>query len=195
MKYTPPIGAPGPNDPYVDGNPLTGTEASTVPAASIEAPQREIENAIIAAGLTPNAADMTQLTLAILAMISANTPFASNAESNAGISSSKALTPSNFGSQQSKTQNGYLKLPGGLILQWGRTAAVAINVVTTVTLPVSFPNGGLFVVGGAYLDNYVSGGFVVNTYFLSNSQIKVTSDEPSSTTSVTAPLSWFAIGY
>jgi hypothetical protein len=42
---------------------------------------------------------------------------------------------------QSLTQNGYKTFPGGLILQWGKTASLAPNVLTTITFPIAFPNG------------------------------------------------------
>jgi hypothetical protein len=61
MKYEPPYGAPGSNDPYINGNPSTGTMGSIPPAASIENPQREIVNLIAAAGLTPSDGDLNQL--------------------------------------------------------------------------------------------------------------------------------------
>jgi hypothetical protein len=61
MKYNPPYGAPGSNDPYINGDPSTGTMGSIPPAASIEYPQRELVNLITAAGLTPDNADLTQL--------------------------------------------------------------------------------------------------------------------------------------
>ncbi len=65
MKYIAPIGAADPNDPYVDGNPGTGTEGSAVPAAAIEHPMREIVSAITAAGLSPDENNLTQLIDAI----------------------------------------------------------------------------------------------------------------------------------
>ncbi|MBI1214562.1 MAG: hypothetical protein GC185_01930 [Alphaproteobacteria bacterium] len=70
MKYNPPVGG-GASDPYIDVDPATGTEGSPVPAAAIEAPQREIVNVITSAGLTPDDADNTQLYQAIVALASA----------------------------------------------------------------------------------------------------------------------------
>jgi hypothetical protein len=63
-------------------------------------------------------------------------PAASNAQSNAGSSSTVALVPSNF-AQQSKSTNGYQKLPSGLILQWGDTGGLS------VTFPITFPTSCL----------------------------------------------------
>ncbi len=64
MKYTSPLGGQ-PGDPYVDGNPATGTDGSVVPARAIEAPQREITAVITASGQVPSDDDMGQLAKAI----------------------------------------------------------------------------------------------------------------------------------
>lgn len=71
MKYNAPIGAADPNDPYSDGSPGAGIEGSPVPAAALEDPQREIHNAITAAGLTPDHDDLTQLAQAIAILAAA----------------------------------------------------------------------------------------------------------------------------
>lgn len=65
MKYNAPYGAPGANDPYINGNPATGTMGSIPPAASIEFPQREIVALITDSGLTPDNADLSQLAKAV----------------------------------------------------------------------------------------------------------------------------------
>lgn len=70
MKYVQPVGA-ALNAAYVDANPVGGVEGSPVPAAALEHPQREIENAITAAGLAPSAGDLTQLSKAIVKLAAA----------------------------------------------------------------------------------------------------------------------------
>lgn len=61
MKYVQPVGA-AENAPYVGRSLASGGSAgSRVPAAAIEAPQREIVNAVSAAGLDPASGDLTQL--------------------------------------------------------------------------------------------------------------------------------------
>ena len=72
MKYNAPIGAADPNDPYIDGNPGTGTEGSPVPAAAIEHPMREIMEVITQAGLVPDEGNLAQLYAAIQLLIAAN---------------------------------------------------------------------------------------------------------------------------
>lgn len=64
MKYVPPIGGAA-DDPYIDGNPAAGVQGSDVPAAAIEHPMREIVAVIEAAGLTPDALELSQLLQAI----------------------------------------------------------------------------------------------------------------------------------
>jgi hypothetical protein len=64
MKYTQPPGTPD-NSIYIDFNPAAGIEGSVVPAAAIEAPQRELVNVIEEAGLVPNDGDLTQVYQAI----------------------------------------------------------------------------------------------------------------------------------
>lgn len=55
-----------PNASYVNGNPATATPGSIIPAAAIEAVQREIVYCIAQAGLTPDPANLNQLWPAIL---------------------------------------------------------------------------------------------------------------------------------
>ena len=62
MKYNQPYDQPSnPNASYIDGNPAAGIQGSIVPAASIEFPQREIVNAIVASGQAGDNADLNQL--------------------------------------------------------------------------------------------------------------------------------------
>ncbi|CCG42195.1 phage tail protein [Magnetospirillum molischianum] len=69
-KYAPPVGE-AEGAPYVDESPELGRDGSPVPAAAIEWPQRELHYLIAAAGLSPNAADLTQVAQAIQRMIAA----------------------------------------------------------------------------------------------------------------------------
>jgi hypothetical protein len=73
MKYNAPFGSADPNAAYVDRNTPGAVSGSRVPALAIEAPQREIEAVIVAAGIDPNKADMTQLLQAIGKLIDAAT--------------------------------------------------------------------------------------------------------------------------
>lgn len=72
MKYTKPLNETNENAGYVNADVSIGRRGSTVPAEAIESPQREIVAAIVAAGLTPDADDNTQLSQAIKAEIKAD---------------------------------------------------------------------------------------------------------------------------
>jgi hypothetical protein len=65
MLYNAPAGSSDPNAPYVGKDLQAGTQGSKVPRMAIEAPQREIVAAIVAAGLTPSNLTLTQLRDAI----------------------------------------------------------------------------------------------------------------------------------
>ena len=64
---------------------------------------------------------------------------ATAAETLTGSSTSLALTPGGFAGNKSLSGNGYYKLPGGLVIQWG-TSSVGSSTSTTVTLPVTVTN-------------------------------------------------------
>ena len=88
---------------------------------------------------------------------------------------------------KSMASNGWVELPGGLILQWG-TASVAGNTNVAVNLPRSFPTAGVWGMAGykgntetAYSASFVS---------LSTTQITVRSVGSNSKT-----LQWMAVGY
>ncbi len=71
---------------------------------------------------------------------------ATSAEAQALTDALKALTPATLaaalqGANQSiGTTNGYQKLPGGLILQWGQAGTNGTGD-TAITFPIAFPNG------------------------------------------------------
>jgi hypothetical protein len=62
-----------------------------------------------------------------------------NVSGNAGTVTNGVYTTDFTSSNQSLSTNGYQKLPGGLIMQWGNVSP-AINTTTTVTFPTAFPN-------------------------------------------------------
>lgn len=70
MDYNPPVNGDlmDPNRPYPNANPGAGIQGAIPPGEAIEHPQREIINAIIAAGLEPDAENLNQLAEAIQAL-------------------------------------------------------------------------------------------------------------------------------
>ena len=97
MKYNQPFDQPSnPNASYIDGNPAAGIQGSIVPAASIEFDQREIVNAITAAGLAPSNSDLTQLLQMIkIADVFNHFKFATNLGNASQWSASVPPLPSN----------------------------------------------------------------------------------------------------
>lgn len=67
------------------------------------------------------------------------------------------------GGNQSLSGNGYQKLPGGLIVQWG--SVLSANVATTtVNYPIAFPNNCFQVVASGYnVSGYVQAMVTVNS--------------------------------
>jgi hypothetical protein len=88
----------------------------------------------------------------------------------------------------SKTGNGYQKLPGGLILQWGDAGSIGGGASVTVTMPLAWPGGWgtLIAVPGTTGPGTCSFG----VQFISNSQFKIHNGG-----SVSASAPWMAIGF
>jgi hypothetical protein len=61
MDYNAPFGSADPDEPYVNGDKVSGRKGSIPPALAFEAPQREIVEVIRQAGLEPDPNDFTQL--------------------------------------------------------------------------------------------------------------------------------------
>lgn len=57
------------------------------------------------------------------------------------VNNGNAVDLSQFGN--TLADPGYQMLPGGLILQWGTSAAIDSGATRTITLPVTFPTAGL----------------------------------------------------
>lgn len=73
------------------------------------------------------------------------------AEVNTGLLDDVAVTPKKFvdafkGSSVSLSANGYQKLPGGLIIQWGAGSGIS-NGSGTFVLPLAYPNRQLVAIG------------------------------------------------
>jgi hypothetical protein len=92
------------------------------------------------------------------------------------------------GSNQSLTTNGYQKLPGGLIIQWGYSASG--NDGKLVTLPITYPNAHLLAMASDFGESSAQSNAVgVSAHSLS--QIRVSHSGGSGS----APLYWLSIGY
>lgn len=97
------------------------------------------------------------------------------------------------GANQSLTTNGYQKLPGGLILQWGLSASVASDGSVIVTLPITFPIACLGAVGTAR-NTAGTGPDVTSAHVVSFTTSQLTLFLDSQAASRTMPIQWFALG-
>jgi hypothetical protein len=157
MKYYQPFGDADPNASYSNGNALAGIKGSIPDARAIEHPMREILAVIGAAGLEPDEGNLGQLLLAIGELIAdyaapiinaglQGTPTAptqavgnnSTRLANTAFVLAEIVNQFNAPGRQALAGNGYQRLPGKLILQWGEASTNASGAAT-VTLPIAFP--------------------------------------------------------
>lgn len=76
----------------------------------------------------------------ILTTLPSELVFASAPEIDAGTATGKPIDPAGlFSLAKSHGQNGYQKLPGGLMLQWGKVDSVTATALTNVVFPIAFP--------------------------------------------------------
>ena len=74
MEYEEPIGEPE-GAPFANENLALGIDGSSVPAAAVEGPQRELVHLIEQAGIVPSGLDLTQVYQAVVAIASAVAAF------------------------------------------------------------------------------------------------------------------------
>ena len=124
--------------------------------------------------------------------VTGNAATATNATSagNANTVTNGVYTTDFSGSNQSLGVSGYQRFPGGLIVQWGSFTAPADDS-RTITLPITFPNLGVFVTHSHGMGNNAK---VPRANFASNGAINTFCDSfgPQNTT---GPHYWVAIGY
>ena len=126
---------------------------------------------------------------------------ATAAEAQALASTTVALTPARLadafkGASQSLVGNGYQKLPGGLIIQWGRTGTIAADTEVTVTYPIAFPNAALNVtatLGG--VNSRINGKAIVFSATLGTTSVVLSNDQDTGGAGLSAQIFWTAIGY
>lgn len=92
-----------------------------------------------------------------------------------------------------KSENGYTKLPNGMIFQWGSYPTITAGQSKDVNLPVAFPTAGVFCSANDSSD--ASNMAVMICRFKSNSQITITNDNSVTTGNRNVSGQWFAIGY
>lgn len=99
------------------------------------------------------------------------------------------------GSNQSKVLNGYQKLPGGLIMQWGTSTIPAAN--TAITFPITFPTAGLSFLTGTYNNTvYADTVEILSSIGVSGITVVCVSSGASGASAITAgSFNWMVLGY
>lgn len=106
---------------------------------------------------------------------------ASSSDVFTGTNTTKAVTPASLAATISASASGYIRLQGGIMIQWG-----SVNTTTSMTafsLPTTFPNN-IFVVAGANSSNGI------NWTMMPTSTSQISANNGSST----ATLKYIAIG-
>jgi hypothetical protein len=124
----------------------------------------------------------------------------SNTVSGTAAQFDTACTDTNFvfdsdftGTNQSKSSNGYQKLPGGVILQWGSdTSDFSEGESRTYTFPVEFPSLCATVQLTVFGSTSASGD---NGPFALSTKNTTTFTAQSDSQATLSGLTWFAIGY
>jgi hypothetical protein len=98
------------------------------------------------------------------------------------------VNPNEF--PNSLTANGYQKMPGGMIMQWGVIGTISPNSSITLSYPIAFPNAVLSVSIGS--GSTVAGVPGVNWQFISGSQLKFWNQSSSLVTQIGT---YIAIGH
>lgn len=155
------------------GDPTTNTPPTKPGMWWFEMITEELLAIVTAAGLTPSHTNLNQVKDALDALYA---PLAGN------------LTASSFtGANQSLGANGYQKLPGGLILQWGNTAVASMDAYT-ISFPIAFPTACQLAMGGWVGSDSVAGA-------LGNATRTTTGISGNMNGSGAATVNWLALGY
>lgn len=208
MQYIPPPDGniADPNRSYLNANPSIGFKGSIIPAQAIEHSMREILAVIVAAGLDPSEADLTQLLEAIQIIVADGASsvedasqttkgiveLSTGAELLAGTSTTHAVTPASLTEGMSLLANGIARAAGGLIYQWGASSGIGGDAQTTVAFPNSFPTACLCAVATAQGNaTSVDNSALIGSFSATSLVLGRTAPSASSTTGV---IYWFAVG-
>lgn len=128
--------------------------------------------------------------------IAGNIKISTTAQVSAGTDNSTAISPAKlkelYTAGASKTQNGYQKLPSGVIMQWGTVdyGSNSQEIEVDVVFPTVFPTSCLNVTATRknLADNFGQGGVGIVSYSSGSARFQI---NPWSDYGLT----WFAIGY
>ena len=157
----------------------TGTGANVFAnSPTLVTPNLGTPSTLIGTNITGTAASLTAGT-------------ATTCTGNAGTVTNGVYTTDFSGANQSKTSNGYQKLPSGLIMQWG--SSTSTSSTTTITFPIAFPTAGLNVQVTGIASSSDTGGLDLSTSPRASSL--TTTQFVTSTSTSANGFYWFAIGY
>jgi hypothetical protein len=154
--------ATGANE-FTDGDPALGVLSTVLWSKWLNTVQRELIAILTAAGVTPSAANDAQVVDAIAVLIGSHSAQTAVHGATSTATASRIILRDAFGRTKvaegvsgddvvvfsqfanSKLTNGYQRLPGGIIAQWGSAGVqmTSVNSTTsiTVTFPLAFPSG------------------------------------------------------
>ena len=147
--------------------------------------------------LVYNGTNFVNLTQLATESIAGTIKISTTAQVTAGTDNTTAVSPAKlkeiFTAGLSLTQNGYQKLPGGLIVQWGEATFLATTGQSgaVITLPIAFPNAFFRITG-------TDGGYGANSIgitIISKSQFKCWGRIVSSGVFSDTAFHWIAVGY
>lgn len=146
-----------------------------------------------------SATTATSATSATAATTAASVPFSGvtgKPTTAAGYGITDAIaTPDFTGSNQSLAANGYQKLPGGLIAQWGKFSTSS-GGASSITYPTPFPNAVLSFCATPDIGIGASAIFVnIDSSASSVSAASVYARNATNTAYIAAPVYWIAIGF
>ena len=142
-------------------------------------------------GITTPAENTSALTVgAITGILKATSGVVSQAVAGTDyLNSSTGLQTSSFtGSNQLLSSSGYQKIPGGLIIQWGRVTSPASP--GTLTFPIAFPTTCLSIVG-----TYLTASSRTDAFINFSSSTPITTSITYWGSSSSGSFNWIAIGY
>lgn len=105
-----------------------------------------------------------------------------------GTVTNEVLTPGGFAGNKNLAAKGFYKLPGGLIIQWGKESAIADAATPTVTFDTAFSSSVFSI---THSQTNTSGG---NTGRIGFSSITTTNFVITNVSGVTTDVFWMAIG-
>lgn len=173
----------------------------------------ETDASLVTYGGTTVAAQLDAFAqLAASETVSGLVELADAAEAQALASAVVALTPARLadalkGANQSLAGNGYQKLPGGLIIQWGvanlssnLVPPIGTSVIGSITFPIAFPTGPFSASLAGFVPNSTGVEAIENFFsieMLSATTLSVTATRVlgAGATNENPSVAWIAIGY